>query len=541
MLVGTEGPGVAFGILEPKDFFSERHATIFRVMKDVFEQGEPVNLVTVGEEVRKRDLYEAIGGATYLGIELPDSVATDASTEFYCLKVRDHSIRRQVIARMQNAQDALWKSNDEAWLSELDKITELSSLPLSKGRRFPSIQSAPDLLTEIIPPPNWIVRQLIAEGLIVLAGKAKLGKSYMALGIALAVASGGYALGRIEVERGEVLYISPDDKNKRRHQDRIRKLLNGEPVPQDFYLALDWPRFGDGGGERHLDKWLTDHPNARLVVLDTFGKVRKRGRANGNAYDEDSDAMDYFKALADKHHIAVLLIHHCRKALSDSGDVMDEILGSMGVTGGVDTAMVLKRGRGEADAVLHLIGRDIEDEEPLALDFDRSNCFWTLKGKASEYLLSKERREILDAIQEAGTPLSPKEVADVTGKTRAACQMTMTRLASEGLLKQCGYGKYNVVKECYSSDSVTLAAVPDEYRRESNPQAGPRVTPDEPRVTGDDGGCYSSCYSSNPISEGHLGVKSSDFRKNGARVTRVTPLTENETKVFEVEFEEGEL
>ena len=81
--------------------------------------------------------------------------------------------------------------------------------------------SAADLLALTLPEPKWAVAGLLPAGFSVLAGKPKLGKSWLGLDIALAVALGGVALGSIHVSQGDVLYLALEDTT-RRLQTRIR-------------------------------------------------------------------------------------------------------------------------------------------------------------------------------------------------------------------------------------------------------------------------------------------------------------------------------
>ena len=101
--------------------------------------------------------------------------------------------------------------------------------------------TASDLLGAELPEPRVAVDGLLPEGLTFMAGAPKLGKAWLCLGLAIAVASGGRALGNIHVERGDVLYLALED-NARRLQDRLRLLLNGEAPPEGLHLELEWPR-----------------------------------------------------------------------------------------------------------------------------------------------------------------------------------------------------------------------------------------------------------------------------------------------------------
>jgi RecA-family ATPase len=138
----------------------------------------------------------------------------------------------------------------------------------------PGIFSAADLQGQVFPPINWIVPEILPEGLTILAGKPKLGKSWLALDMALAVAAGGAVLGR-ECEAGPVLYLALED-NQRRLQRRLSLIEPYLPWPSNLELTTRWPRL-DQGGQKAIRDWITTHENAKLVIVDTLAVVRPRG------------------------------------------------------------------------------------------------------------------------------------------------------------------------------------------------------------------------------------------------------------------------
>src|SRR5215208_1743774 len=75
--------------------------------------------------------------------------------------------------------------------------------------------SAADLLEMDLPPIKWTIPEILPEGVTILAGKAKIGKSFLAFGLCVAVATGGEALGKIPVGRGDVLYVALEDNQRR--------------------------------------------------------------------------------------------------------------------------------------------------------------------------------------------------------------------------------------------------------------------------------------------------------------------------------------
>jgi hypothetical protein len=295
-----------------------------------------------------------------------------------------------------------------------------------RNGRVPETVSAVDLMAAELPPVRWIVEGLLPEGVALLAGKPKLGKSWLALGLCVAVAAGGAALGGRRVERGEVLYLALED-NRRRLQKRLGKLLRG-PAPEGLEMATAWPKLDEGGVEA-LAEWLQERPGARLVAVDTLAKTRPRTRGQ-NVYQEDYAALEDLLPLAAEHGVAIVVVHHTRKMAA--ADPLDEISGSTGLTGGVDGVLVLKRDRGKADAVLHVDGRDIEEPAEYALKWDAETAGWTIVGDAEEYRMSEERKAIVGVLTEAGESLSPGEVADILDKSRNTVKQRLWRMAQDG-------------------------------------------------------------------------------------------------------------
>ena len=291
----------------------------------------------------------------------------------------------------------------------LSSISHSASVPPQHGR--PSIFSLPDLLSWELPPVHWIIPELLPEGLTLLAGKPKLGKSWLALSVALSIAAGGVALGTQPVEKGEVLYLALED-NARRLQSRARRLLTSmSETPSNMDFALDWPRLGEGG-LAYLEAYLKVRPNLRLVVIDTWARVAPpSGESRRSQYEGDYEALSPLKHLADTYHVSILAVHHLRK--TGSSDVLDEITGSIGMTGAVDGTLILKRERGQAEATLFVTGRDIEREQQLALSFDVTTALWSVIGNTEEVGRTRARQEIIDLLREQGTDgMNPREIAE---------------------------------------------------------------------------------------------------------------------------------
>ena len=277
------------------------------------------------------------------------------------------------------------------------------------------------------PEPRWAVEGVLAEGLSILGGRPKIGKSWLALALGVAIASGGRALGRIPTEEGDVLYLALED-NKRRLQERMRRIIHGGTWPARLHLTNAWPKTGTGGLDL-LDEWCDAHPDARLVIVDTLARVRPIRSGRGDLYAEDYKIGQDLKALADSHGLAVLVVHHLRKM--DSDDPLELLSGTLGLPGAADSVLVMKRERGKDDATLFVTGRDVEERE-LAVEWDQAMWQWVHRGSAEEYRRSEARKNILELLEKEDEPLSPREIADALGKKDTAVRQLLRSMVQDG-------------------------------------------------------------------------------------------------------------
>ncbi len=293
--------------------------------------------------------------------------------------------------------------------------------------------SASALKRKDFPPLRYAIDGFLTEGLTLLGGKPKIGKSYMALDFAMAVASGGLALGAVECQQGAVLYCALED-NHRRLQRRMKQLYGAEETwPRDLHFATSAPRL-DGGLIEELRNWIESH-DAKLVIIDTFAGVRPRGRGEG--YDADYAALSPLQEMAGEMGVAIMVIHHLRKMQGD--DPFDTISGTTGLTGAVDAAFVLQRG--QQGLTLYGRGREIEEMEK-ALEFDDGS--WTLLGDASDVRRSEERVAILAVLSDASAPIGPKDIADSLGKPENNVKQLLFKMLKDGEIKKRRRGQYYI-------------------------------------------------------------------------------------------------
>lgn len=251
----------------------------------------------------------------------------------------------------------------------------------------------PDLLSLDLPPMQFVFDGILPEGLTVLAGRPKQGKSWLAMLMGISAASAACWLGAQCRGGRDVLHLALED-TRRRYRDRSAKIVRSLSVQPSYRLDIrtSWPRAGKGGLAR-LAEWLKDHPGG-IVIIDTLVKFRDPPKTRGNSYEEDYEAVSSLKALADEFGAVILVITHTRKLVAE--DPFDEISGTLGINGAADGMMVLERVRGSETAALFLAGRDIP-EQTLVIQWSDELCIWSLQ----------ERR---DGIERPEKPTGPNKI-----------------------------------------------------------------------------------------------------------------------------------
>jgi RecA-family ATPase len=310
------------------------------------------------------------------------------------------------------------------------------ALPTWQNRVF----TAADLQHRVFPDPRMIVKGIVPEGLSLLGGRPKIGKSWLALDIGLAVASDAdTCLGNKEVEHGAVLYLALED-TERRLQRRITRLIgaNRTAWPERLAMATAWGRL-DAGGLMAIGEWLAAATDPRLIILDTLAAVKPAASRNGGAYADDYGALAELHRLAGEYGVGVLVLHHQRKA--EAADPVDTISGTLGLSGCSDTLLVLE-GKTGVGTTLYVRGRDVEEAE-YAVVFDRERCRWSIGGDAADVHRSDTRRKILEVLARVkpGT-MSPSDIAGAAGLSDNAVKKGLGAMLAAGEVIKSGRGEY---------------------------------------------------------------------------------------------------
>jgi len=284
--------------------------------------------------------------------------------------------------------------------------------------------SAAELQDKTFPPIKWLVEDLIPEGLTLFCGKPKLGKSWAALDLACAVSDGSQFLG-FPCEEGDVLYLALED-NERRLQDRLIKIRGGENWSPRLSLATWSPRINEGGAEA-IENWIAKVIEPRLVIIDTLATVKPIKASGSSDYQADYSALRDLHRIASESRIAVLVVHHLRKA--DAEDPFDAVSGSTGLTGAADTTVILNRTPEGSGVILYGRGRDVQEFEH-AVEFDEERCRWRFLGDPDTVFRSGTRKLIIDALIK-GKQTIPV-IAEYASISEANARQTLRRMCGKG-------------------------------------------------------------------------------------------------------------
>lgn len=277
--------------------------------------------------------------------------------------------------------------------------------------QFKTVDGA-TLMSQALRPTNFIVDTLISQGLHILAGASKAGKSWLALWLSVMIAQGN-EVWSMKVKQGTTLYLALEDSTLR-IQNRLFDIT--DDAPDNVHFCTDSLRLGSGL-ETQIESFIKEHLDTVMIIIDTLQMIR--GTNYDSTYANDYRDLSILKKLADRYGIAILLIHHLRKAPDD--DVFNTISGTTGIMGAADTCFVLTQAeRGDRKASLFCIGRDIESRQ-IDLERDENNIWQKLSDSYEQpEILGGQITVSLSALMQTekkiiGTPTEIAEKIDPAG------------------------------------------------------------------------------------------------------------------------------
>ena len=345
----------------------------------------------------------------------------------YARRVADLADRRWAIATLERAAHDIF-SRDGDWREHVARAGVNLAILDERGKAesqtaHNTAWTAAELLASKFPEPRWAVPDLVPVGFSFLAGRPKVGKSWLAMQISIAVGTGGIVLNR-RVKQGKVLYIALED-NGRRLQQRTVKQMMPATAAIDFHTT--WRAFADGGAE-DLQSAITEH-GYTLTVLDTLARVL--GRVDHDDMGAMTAILAPLQEMAMQREVAILAIDHHRKSAGRDANPIDDIAGSTAKGAVSDAALGLWKEQGKRGAVLKVTGREVEWQD-LSLSWDPVTCCWHLEGTAEGVELRGRRGLVLSVLQESEDSLTAGEVAKRCGMQRENVLPLLNDLVREG-------------------------------------------------------------------------------------------------------------
>jgi DNA-binding transcriptional ArsR family regulator len=429
-------PVAAEIIRGPADFQDGLARVTWAALRAVYAEEGTVSLETVEQELRRRRDLEAFPEApediTDKLRHLRDGYGEECAGNPARLR-RRCNLQRERAVRWQAAEIIGTIAYDPTrplaeimseYAGELMRLAE-EAAPVSARPARRTSWNSDDLISTEIAPTVWAVEGFIPEGLTLVGGRPKKGKSVLALQLLHAIASageeGGYFLGA-RVERGPCLYLALEDSDKRL-QKRMRR--QRWPLGADCEIELTWPVFSEGGMAA-LAKRLREKKYL-LVVIDTL--LRFLEATDFNDYARMGADLAELQRLALETSTPILAVTHSVKAEAD--DISVAILGSTSITGTADQFMLLRAKRGGGWELELADGRDVEGQI-IELRRNAETLTWELATGEAGIKQDTRRADVLRAVEEGEGLVTCTEIAETVGMKKQNVTVELKALADAG-------------------------------------------------------------------------------------------------------------
>jgi len=376
-------------ILNAYDFYKlEQHSPIYEAVQSLFDKREPIDLVTITEELKRKNVYDKIGGSAYL-TNLVNIVPTSAHVEYYAKIIKEHAIRRSLISQ---ATKLIEKAYDESEsVDEILESAEASIFAISQEHVSRDFLHIKDALTESFDRLDELQKSsgklrgvptgfrdldnklagMQDSNLLILASRPGQGKTSMALNIAQYVAVvaglpvGIFSLEMSQEELVDRLLVGQADidawklKTGRLGESDFDKLslAMGELAEAPIFID-DTPGISISEMRTKARRLQVEH-ELKFLIVDYLQLIR--GRNLENRVQEVSEISQQLKNLARELKIPVLAISQLNRSVEARGTRKPQ-LADLRESGAIEQ---------DADVVMFLYREDLEKMEQVTLDIQK--------------------------------------------------------------------------------------------------------------------------------------------------------------------------
>jgi archaellum biogenesis ATPase FlaH len=336
---------------------------------------------------------------------------------------------------------AAWsKLRDElASIVGFDKASSLITILPKKKIEF-EVQSLPQVISEA-KPIEWLIDGLIPKyGLVLLVGKASTGKSFLALCLAYAIATGREFIGILEpIEKGRVL-ICDAENYPGLYKQRIEAMGLAPIEDIDMIILSNFAI----DKKSHLDRLaeLIKERSYKLVIFDAWSNLISRIDENKAA--EVSRILSYMRRISYENNCCFLLVHHLRKNLPYTIELKDELRGSSSLTNEADLILLLQQTR--FNRILRTIKHRYGEDQAFEIEF-RNNGQLEIIGRRikieeAEDETSKAAEAIVNYLEIKHSAASRDELINALPYTRATIDRALRFLKNMGRIHAPKRGYY---------------------------------------------------------------------------------------------------
>ncbi len=361
-------------LLNVEDFYYEANKEIFESIRDVNMQNIPVDALTVTEELKKREKLDYVGGFEYLA-RLTENIITSKNVEAYCNIIKEKSTLRKLISASNEIIEKGYKENDE--VQKIIELAETRIFAISQNRNINSFAEIKDVLLEVF---NQLEERAMNKGsltgittgyedldrmtaglqrsdLILLAARPSMGKTALALNIAINAVKTGVSVALFSLEMSKEQYVqriismeSMVESGKLRSgnldDEDWDRLLSVMSVVSNYKIHVDDTASITLFEMMSKCRRLKIEKGLDLIIVDYLQLMSGGGKNNSNRQQEISDISRGLKAMARELNCPVVALSQLSRApelRTDHRPIMSDLRESGAIEQDADVVMMLYR------------------------------------------------------------------------------------------------------------------------------------------------------------------------------------------------------